>query len=110
MSPAIESRPVDGLLLVNHLRALAVFAAAVALKSFCAASRELNLAPSVVSHHVSSLERTLRVSLLTRSTRKLVLTDEGKRLFDATHAALASTEAIFNEITAAARGRPDRLG
>lgn len=66
--------------MIEHLRALAVFAKTVELGSFRAAARALSLSPSVVSHHISKLEEHLALPLLYRSTRRLALTAEGKRL------------------------------
>ncbi|HYC41730.1 MAG TPA: LysR family transcriptional regulator [Noviherbaspirillum sp.] len=74
--------------MIEELRALAVFAKTVDTGSFRAAARELGLSPSVVSHHVSQLESRLGVALLYRSTRRLSLTDDGKRLFDSAQIAL----------------------
>lgn len=66
--------------MIEHLRSMAVFFAVVEKGSFRAAAQSLSLSPSVVSHHVSQLEKQLGVTLLYRSTRKLLLTDDG-RLF-----------------------------
>lgn len=84
--------------MIDELRALAVFARTVDTGSFRAAARELGLSPSVVSHHVSQLESRLGVALLYRSTRKLSLTDDGKRLFDSAQVALQAAEQGFNAI------------
>lgn len=64
----------------DQLRSLAVFAKVVELGSFRAAARALSLSPSVVSHHVSELERRLSLPLLYRSTRRLALTPDGELL------------------------------
>lgn len=66
--------------MLDHLRSLAVFAKVVELGSFRAAARALSLSPSVVSHHVSELERRLSLPLLYRSTRRLALTPDGEQL------------------------------
>lgn len=66
--------------MIHHLRALAVFAKTVEQGSFRGAARELQLSPSVVSHHIGQLEQELGVALLYRSTRKLSLTRDGERL------------------------------
>lgn len=66
--------------MLDQLRSLAVFAKVVELGSFRAAARALSLSPSVVSHHVSELERRLSLPLLYRSTRRLALTPDGERL------------------------------
>jgi DNA-binding transcriptional LysR family regulator len=69
--------------MLEHLRSLAVFARTVELGSFRAAARALELSPSVVSHHINTLEGRLGVPLLHRSTRRLALTTDGERLFTA---------------------------
>jgi len=84
--------------MIDELRALAVFARTVETGSFRAAARMLGLSPSVVSHHVSQLESRLGVALLYRSTRRLSLTDDGRRLFDAAQGALQAAERGFNAI------------
>ena len=48
--------------------------------SFSAASREIGVAPSIVTKRVSRLEHRLKSQLFMRSTRKLVLTPEAERL------------------------------
>jgi DNA-binding transcriptional LysR family regulator len=65
---------------LDQLRSLAVFAKIAELGSFRAAARALSLSPSVVSHHLSELERRLAVPLLYRSTRRLALTPDGAKL------------------------------
>lgn len=48
--------------------------------SFSAASREIGVAPSIVTKRVSRLEHRLKTQLFMRSTRKLILTPEAERL------------------------------
>ena len=48
--------------------------------SFSAASRKLHISPSVVTSRIEQLEWNMRSSLFERSTRKLSLTDQGRRL------------------------------
>jgi len=69
--------------MIDQLRALAVFAKVVELGSFRAAAKALSVSPSVVSHHVSELERHLSLPLLYRSTRRLALTPDGEKLVGA---------------------------
>lgn len=78
--------------MLNHLRALAVFAKTIEQGSFRAAARELQLSPSVVSHHISQLEEQLGVALLYRSTRTLSLTRDGERLIGPARAMVAAAE------------------
>ncbi|GLS26039.1 LysR family transcriptional regulator [Marinibactrum halimedae] len=54
------------------------FIASSELQSFSAAARNLGLTPSAVSKHIRKLEDELGVRLFARSTRKIVLTDQGQ--------------------------------
>ena len=65
----------------SHLRLLAVFATVVDTGSFAAAARKLNSSRSRVSEQVSQLEKVLGVRLLQRSTRQLLVTDEGNSVY-----------------------------
>lgn len=67
--------------MIDQLKALAIFATVVDKGSFKAAAVELNLTPSVVSHHISKLENKLGLTLLYRSTRRLSLTHDGDILY-----------------------------
>src|SRR5216684_7422531 len=48
--------------------------------SFSAASRKMHVSPSVVTSRIEQLEWNVRSSLFERSTRKVSLTDQGRRL------------------------------
>ena len=78
--------------MLDELRALAIFAKVVEDGSFRGAARRLALSPSVVSHHVRTLEERVGVALLHRSTRRLVLTPAGERLVAEAQAMVASAE------------------
>lgn len=67
--------------MIDQLKALAIFSTVVDKGSFKAAALELNLTPSVVSHHISKLENKLGLALLYRSTRRLSLTHDGDILY-----------------------------
>lgn len=82
--------------MIDELKALAVFAETVKQGSFKGAAKQLSLSPSVVSHHVSSLERKLGTALLFRTTRSLRLTDQGKVLYQYAQQMLSTAEAGFN--------------
>ena len=90
--------------MINHLRALAVFAKTVEHGSFRAAARALELSPSVVSHHISQLEEQLGVALLYRSTRTLSLTRDGERLIGAAQAMVTAAETGINDVLDHASG------
>ncbi len=67
--------------MIEHLKSLAIFATVVEAGSFRGAASRLGISPSVVSDHVSQLERELGNALLYRSTRALSLTEPGKALY-----------------------------
>ncbi|WP_413459393.1 LysR family transcriptional regulator [Herbaspirillum huttiense] len=66
----------DGALMAE----LTILAAVAEGKSFTRAAAALDLSPSGVSKAISRLERRLGVRLVERTTRSLVVTDEGTRL------------------------------
>lgn len=59
------------------LTALRAFEAAARLLSFTKAARELHVTPAAVSHQIRGLEEYLGVTLFRRTTRRLVLTEQG---------------------------------
>jgi len=65
-------------LILDELRAMAVFATVVRSGSFAAAARTLGLTRAVVSHHVGALEAKLGIPLAQRSTRSFSLTPAGE--------------------------------
>lgn len=75
--------------MLDHLRQIAIFARTAELGSFRKAADAFQLSPSVVSHHISTLEQQLNVALFYRSTRKLSLTTDGEKL-------LASAQMMVN--------------
>lgn len=85
--------------MIDQLRQLAIFAKTIDHGSFRGAAKDLNLSPSVVSHHVSQLEAHLGVALIYRTTRKLSLTPDGKRLLSATRKMLDAVEGELADIS-----------
>lgn len=61
---------------------LAVFVEVVRHGSFSGAARRRGQTPSAIVRQIDALEHSLGVPLLLRSTRALVMTDAGERLFD----------------------------
>ena len=82
---------------MDRLAAMSVFVAVVEAGSFSGAARQLRMPVSTVSRKVSELEAQLTAQLLTRSTRKLALTEAGA-------AYLAACKRILEDVTAAERG------
>ncbi|MBQ5265164.1 LysR family transcriptional regulator [Klebsiella pneumoniae] len=64
---------------LSHLRA---FEAAGRTGAFTIAAKELGLSPSAISHAIRKLEEYLNTRLFTRTTREIVLTQDGKILLD----------------------------
>ncbi|EIM28716.1 LysR family transcriptional regulator [Microvirga lotononidis] len=77
--------------MLDRITGMQVFVRVATLGSFSAAARALHLSQTMVTKHVAALEERLGVKLLHRSTRKLVLTEEGR-------AYLAACERILAEI------------
>jgi DNA-binding transcriptional LysR family regulator len=68
--------------MLNNLNDLQALVTVAREGSFTRAAARLGLSQSALSHTVSALEARLGLRLLTRTTRKLALTDAGQRLFD----------------------------
>jgi DNA-binding transcriptional LysR family regulator len=90
---------------MNPSHDIAVFIRVVDLGSFAAVAREASLSPSAVSKIVSRLEDRLGVKLLQRTTRRLVLSQEGETYSIRGREILAAIEAAEAEVTAG-RGQP----
>lgn len=93
---------------MDRLTLLKSFITVAELASFSQAARRLGLSKSLVSRHVSGLEAELGVLLLTRTTRRLALTEAGRAYAERCQRILADLEeadqAIGN-LQAAPRGR-----
>lgn len=89
----------------TNLSQLAVLAMVAQCGSFRGAAKELAIAPSAVSHAVSSLEARLGVRLLARSTRSVAPTEEGAQLLERLRPALSEIDLAL-ESAIEARDRP----
>jgi len=94
----------DSPLILDDLRAMAIFATVVRSGSFAAGARALGLTRAVVSHHVRALEVKLGVPLAQRSTRSFSLTPAGEafrvhceRLLDEAHDGIRGMELLRAE-------------
>lgn len=67
----------------SSLRGLRTFCVAARYESFKAAASELFVTASAVSQQIKSLEEELDLKLFDRSARELVLTDDGRALYEA---------------------------
>jgi DNA-binding transcriptional LysR family regulator len=63
---------------MDRLDTMRVFAAVARLESFAEAARRLRLSPSVVTRSIAQLEDQLGLTLITRTTRSLRLTERGE--------------------------------
>ena len=93
---------------LEDLVSMALFARVVQTRSFSAAARDLGLVKSAVSKRVSLLEERLGVRLLTRTTRKLALTEDGARYYEHCAALLSAADAAEEAVAGASvepRGR-----
>ncbi len=70
------------------LNALNAFIAVARRRSFAAAAREAGVSTSALSQSVRQLEARLGVTLLTRTSRTVALTDAGQRLLETAGAAV----------------------
>ncbi len=80
------------------LENLALFLLIVEKGSLSAAGREVGLSPTSVSERLGALEKHYGATLLTRTTRSISLTDEGRLLVDGARRMLADAEDIESNI------------
>lgn len=85
---------------MDKLRTITYFLRVVEARSFATAARSVDLTPSALSRAIASLEHQLGFTLLNRSTRHLVLTDEGAAYYDCCRRVLEELEDV--ELAAAA--------
>ncbi|WP_291844668.1 LysR family transcriptional regulator [Maricaulis sp.] len=81
---------------MDRLKAMSIIVNVVEKGSFSAASRALGIPLATVSRQVTELEAHLGTRLMTRTTRKLTLTDAGE-------AYIASARRILDQVDAAER-------
>jgi|SRR5579859_6216323 len=93
--------------MLDDLAELRTFARIASAGSLTQAAREMDLALSVVSKRLASLERRTQTRLVNRNTRRMSLTDEGARL-------LENAQRILTEIdeaeTMLSHGRAEPAG
>ena len=80
------------------LENLALFLLIVEKGGLAAAGREIGLSPTSVSERLGALEKHYGATLLTRTTRSISLTDEGRMLVDGARRILADAEDIESNI------------
>jgi DNA-binding transcriptional LysR family regulator len=77
---------------MDQLRAMRTFVQVVDAGSFAAASRALNVAPAATTRTIAELENHLGARLLTRTTRRLALTEIGARYLERARAIVADVD------------------
>ncbi|MBB3235858.1 LysR family transcriptional regulator [Phyllobacterium endophyticum] len=82
----------------SRLPQLAIFATVAESGGFRGAARELGIAPSAVSHAISSLEQSLGVRLLARTTRSVAVTEEGALLLKRLRPALGEIDLALDAV------------
>ncbi|MFC3123186.1 LysR substrate-binding domain-containing protein [Agaribacter flavus] len=82
-----------------HPKDLQVFLAVVRKLSFAAAAEELGQSPAYVSKRIGILEASLKTRLFHRTTRKIVLTDDGERTYHRAIRILAEIDDMVDDLT-----------
>jgi DNA-binding transcriptional LysR family regulator len=92
---------------VDRFTAIKVFCAVVEHNGFAAAARHLRLSPAAVSKNIAELEAHLGARLLTRTTRRMSLSEAGSLYYAQASAILEQLDAADESVagsTDAARG------
>jgi DNA-binding transcriptional LysR family regulator len=89
---------------MDRITVMKSFVAAARAESFSAAARTLGVSGSLISRHISELERQLGVRLVNRTARAVSLTEQGQRYYDFAQRLLDEIE----QEDAAIRGEHDR--
>ncbi len=91
---------------ISKLRA---FAAVAEHGSFTSAAKSLGVSTPALSAQVSELERTLGLSLIHRTTRRVDLTGEGTRLFERAKRVLFDLDSIAADLSSEGRLERGRI-
>jgi DNA-binding transcriptional LysR family regulator len=78
--------------MLDRVTGMQVFARVAALGSLSAAARALGMSQTMATKHVAAVEERLGVKLLHRTTRRLTLTEAGRRYLDTAERILAELE------------------
>lgn len=86
----------------KYIQSIVAFVAVGESGAFVKAAKKLGVTPSVISHHIARLEDELGETLVHRTTRKLTLSDNGRRLFESAQSGLKGIELSLAQIDAGA--------
>jgi LysR family transcriptional regulator for bpeEF and oprC len=86
---------------MENLRALITFTRIARAGSFSLAARELGMSPQAASNQVKALERRVGVRLFHRTTRKMSLTEEGIKFYNACMIAIEAIDDGVRSLRAA---------
>jgi DNA-binding transcriptional LysR family regulator len=86
--------------MLDRLTGLEIFTKVVAAGSFSAAGRAVGLSQTMVTKHIAALEARLGVKLFHRSTRRLSITEAGRRYLEASERILADMDAADAAVAA----------
>ena len=78
---------------------LRVFVAVVRKAGFAAAAQELGMSPAYVSKRIGVLEETLGVRLFQRTTRRIVITDDGERVLAHAQTILEHLDSLVDAVS-----------
>ncbi len=92
-----------------NLKVLSTFLAVAENESFRKAAEQTNISLPAVSMQIKQLEERLGVALLQRTTRKVILTQEGEKLMISTRKAMAEIDAALLSIEQAANAQQGNL-
>jgi DNA-binding transcriptional LysR family regulator len=84
---------------LDDLATLRIFMAVVETGSFTKAGKRLQVVPSTISKHISSLEDKLNAQLIIRSTKELSVTELGLHFYDRCQAVLQAVMDAESEIS-----------
>src|ERR1700733_9614932 len=84
---------------MQHLDNILVFVKVAEFESISKAARSLDMPISTVSRKLSSLEADLGVSLVRRTTRRVILTPQGREYFNECIEPLAKLQAAEQTLT-----------
>ena len=84
---------------MDDLKRMFIFFHVVDTQSFSGAARQLGIARSAVSRHISLLEKSIGVRLLNRTTRRLSLTEVGETYYQSCARIVAEAETATRRIS-----------